>query len=179
MAVTAMLALWTPQAFSPEARAQEKAVTVVLGSDTGLPGGTVMIPIALKAKEGMKIARLSLEISVPDKLLRLKSVRTSLGAEMAGGEAKAEVIPSPEGTGISILKVTVAAQNGLSAGVLATLEFRIGEEVGDTSKIPLQGAKVTLTTLEGQAVQDVGRQDGEVVISKTPPTFVNCFFFNH
>ena len=164
---------------SPKLRAVETAATVTLGSDTAMAGGTVLIPIALHAKEGMNIGSLSVEIPVPEKFLRLRAARTSLRAEMAGGEVKTEQVPSPNKAGFSILKVTVAAPKPLPNGVLATLEFRVAEDVGNASKIPLQSSRVTLTTVEGQTIADVGRKQGEVAVSKTPPTFVNCFFFTH
>ena len=164
---------------SPALRAEDPAATVILGSDTAMAGGTVLIPIALHAKEGTNVGSLSVEIPVPEKLLRLRAARTSLRAEMAGGEVKTEQVPSPGKAGISILKITVAASKPLPNGVLATLEFRVAEDVGNASKIPLQGSKVTLATLEGKTIAGVERKDGEVAVSKTPPTFVNCFFFTH
>ena len=165
--------------FSSIARAQEKTATITLGSDTAMAGGTVVIPIAFHAKEGVKIKALSVEILVPDKFLRLRAARTSLGTELAGGEVKTEQSPAPEKAGLSILKVTVTAQKALPTGVLATLEFRLAEQVGDTSKLVLQSSKATVTTVEGQTLTDVEQRNGEVAISKTPPAFVGCFFFTH
>ena len=160
-------------------RAEDPVARVILGSDTAMAGGTVLIPIALHAKEGMNIGSLSVEIPVPEKLLRFRAARTSLRAEMAGGELKTEQVASPEKAGISILKVTVAAQKPLPSGVLATLEFRVAEDVGNASKIPLHSSRVTVATVEGKTIADISRKDGEVAVSKTPPTFVNCFFFTH
>ena len=165
--------------FSSIARAQEKTATITLGSDTAMAGGTVVIPIAFHAKEGVKIKALSVEILVPDKFLRLRAARTSLGTEMAGGEVKTEQSSAPEKAGISILKVTVTAQKGLPTGVIATLEFRLAEQVGDTTKLPLQTGKVMVTTVEGQTLTDIAQRNGEVAISKPPPAFVGCFFFTH
>ena len=165
--------------FSSIARAQEKTATITLGSDTAMAGGTVVIPIAFHAKEGVKIKALSVEILVPDKFLRLRAARTSLGTEMAGGEVKTEQSSTPEKAGVSILKVTIASQKALPTGVVATLEFRLAEQVGDTGKLPLESSKVTATTMDGRTLTDVARRNGEVAISKTPPTFVGCFFFTH
>ena len=170
---------------APVARAQnetdktEKAVTITLGSDTSMAGGTVVIPIAFHAQAGVEVKTLSVEIPVPDKFLRLRAARTSLGTEMAGGEVKTEQSSAPEKAGISILKVTIASQKALPTGVVATLEFRLAEQVGDTSKLPLESSKVTATTMDGRTLTDIARRNGEVAISKTPPTFVGCFFFTH
>ena len=144
-----------------------------------MAGGTVLIPIAVHAKEGTNLGSLSVEIPVPEKLLKLIAVRTSLRAEMAGGEVKTEQVSSPDKAGISILKLKLTAPKPLPNGVVATLEFRVAEDVGSASKIPLHNSKVALTTLEGKTMAGVERKDGEVVVSKTPPTFVNCFFFTH
>ena len=175
----AALLFCVPNPLSCIARAQEKAATITLGSDTAMAGGTAVIPIAFHANGGVHIKALSVEIPVPDKLLRLRAARTSLGTEMAGGEVKTEQSSAPEKGGISILKVTITAQKALPTGVLASLEFRVAEQVGDTSKVALQSSKVTVTTVEGQTLTDVGQRNGEVAISKTPPSFVGCFFFTH
>jgi len=168
-----------PNLFSPIARAQEKAATITLGTDTAVAGGTAVIPIAFHAQEGVKIKALSVEIPVPDKFLRLQAAGTSLRTEMAGGEVKAEQSSAPEKDGISILQVTVCSQKALPAGVLASLEFRLAEQVGDTSKVALQSSKVIMTTEEGQTLTGVEQRNGEVAISKTPPSFVGCFLFTH
>lgn len=165
--------------FGGIAHAQEKAATVTLGSDTAMAGGTVVIPIAVHVREGMQIKALSLAIPVPEKLLRLRAARTSLGTEMAGGEIKSAQSPAPVKAGISILQVTVTAQKPLPAGTVASLEFRVAEQLSDTSKMPLEGSKVAVTTVEGETLTDVELRNGEVAISKTPPSFVNCFFFTH
>ena len=60
---------------SPKLRAEETAATVTLGSDTAMAGGTVLIPIALHAKEGMRVGSLSVEIPVPEKFLKLRAAR--------------------------------------------------------------------------------------------------------
>jgi len=79
----------------------------------------------------------------------------------------------------AVIHVTVSAKKPLAPGPLATLDLRIADEVGDTASVPLRSVNVRLTTLDGHPLTPTKSLDGEIKISKSPPTFVNCFFFSH
>ena len=117
-----------------------------------------------------------MEIRVGDGLVQFKSARVSLGTEIAGGEVKAEV---GEGKGSSVIRVKVTAKNELRSGAVATLDLRIADQVGDASAIPLEGRNIALTSPDGQPIKEFDQTAGKITISKTPPSFVNFFFFSH
>ncbi len=177
----AILFHWQASAAFPHA-SPDKAAVVTVGSDTGMAGGAVLIPISLKVPDGIEIGNLSMEIVVPEALVKLKGVRPGLAMDIAGTELKAE-LKSPEqpraDKNSAVIRVTIAAKKHFSPGTLATLDMRIGDEVGDTASIRLKAEHVSLTTSDGKSVANVQTQDGEIKISKSPPTFVNCFFFSH
>lgn len=61
---------------------------------------------------------------------------------------------------------------------LATLEFRIAPQAPDSAKIALKN-QAAVVTVEGKEIRGVGGKSGEITVTKTPPAFVNCFFFTH
>ena len=167
-----------PAGWEQAAQAAEKA-KVALGSDTAMAGGAALIPISLQIPEGVKVGSLTMEILIPEGLLQLKGARTSLGTEIAGGTVKAELSSPPDEKGSSLIRVTVTAKNELRSGAIATLDLRVADQVGSASDVLLQGRKIALTAPDGQPLKDFDQTAGKITISKTPPVFVNCFFFTH
>ena len=166
---------------------------VTIGSDTSLPGGAVLIPVALRLPEKMQIISLSLEIPVAKSLLKLKWVRASLATEMAGATVSwdlKDMVPPGAGPAlgsadqkvlqdIAVIGVKVVGKNALPTGTIAILDFRIADDTGDTSIIALNPEKISMARPQGLPVPEIKSQPGEIKISKSPPTFVNCFFFSH
>ena len=152
---------------------------VALGTDTGMPGGPVVIPLSLSSQEELPIGSLAIELQLPHDLVELKAARISLATEIAGGEITAPQIEYSEKDKTDTVRLMLSAKRPLPNGTVASLEFRIAEKTGDLHEIRLKVSRAELTTLDGKRVDKVDLQDGSITISNTPPTLVNCFFFSH
>jgi len=163
----------------PASNAAAETARVLLGTDTGMPGGPAVIPLVLVNPQGIQARKLTMVVEIPSDLLQLKAARISLATEMAGGKIQTQEGSLSEDKKITAIRLTLSGEKPLPSGTLASLELRIAEEVGDRRQIPLNVKSVDLTAWDGQRVENVGREDGQVTVSKAPPTLVNCFFFSH
>jgi hypothetical protein len=159
------------------ASAAADPVRLAIGSDTGMPGESVIIPLTLEHAEQQKIGSVRLMLEFPSDGVQFAEAHVSIALENAAGKVEAQ--PAQVDAGKSSVVLVVSAAKPLPDGTIASLEFRIGEKTEGNRDVVLHLKSVELLTTDGKKLADPDRADGKLTISAAPPTLVNCFFFSH
>ena len=151
-------------------------VRVSIGSDTGMPGESVIIPLTLGGG-GDDVASIKAEVEFSGEDVRFEEAHVSIGLENAGG--RVEAYSDTSGAGKALVRLVIQAPRPLPDGTIASLQWRIGEKAASNRDLALHIKSVIAATRDGKTIAPVTLEDGTLTISAAPPTLVNCFFFSH
>lgn len=157
------------------------ATSVSVGSNSGVPGTAIVIPIRFVPAPAVKVSRLKLKLSFPS--ARLKFEKLEPGLEAKSGNLK---VSSTVHTGkdekrspVSILTVLASSPRAIQPGFLAYLNFWIKASC-PPGPVPLRVTAEANQAGTGEPLPHVHAADGHVLVHSPdePPSF-SCFFFSH
>lgn len=176
---------------SPEQRppADPALPRITLGSQTGMPGTNVVVPLYYTPARGVELRSLSVEIEWVSQNLQFVRSERGISAEMIGADVASKVTGTEKDAKSlerSRLRVdaSVVEENprrGIPEGLLAYLTFKISTaaqpfaielrpKLVSATTIGSLGGKISKAELEAGAVR--------VELPGLPPS-VTCFFFTH
>jgi hypothetical protein len=166
----------------PQATAETRPISVIVGFDTNVPGRPVSVPLILDLPENARVGRIDAEIRFPVKSLEFQQARRALAAELAGAAVNATATSDPSDPDHSILKITLTAPAGtvLRNGIAANMDFRITDQATIGESVILRNSATAVgADTTSQRLEPVESQDGEVQIAAAPPVVTACFFYMH
>lgn len=183
------LALATPrlaaQSASPQAAVDPKTTTrLTLGSTSGEPGTSVVVPIYFTPAEQMPVGQARLTINFVSKNMKFSKIDLGAAAELGNVELKTE---SKDGTNEAGLETTTLTLNAavpggsgkaIPSGLLGYISFEISK-TAVPANISLR-ADATASLASGGAAKDVRAFGAQVeVLAEGEGGMVACFFFTH
>ncbi len=170
-------------------KAQEKepidtktTTRVTLGSSSGTPGTSVVVPIYFTPAEGVQVGHLKVEVSFVSANLKFDKVERGIAAEMGDVDLKNDLKVSKNDKDVetSTLQVTAAApeKKTIPAGLLGYITLKInetGRPANITMRATVEGADTASKPLTKIRAFDA---QVEVLAPGTQPA-VACFFFSH
>jgi len=191
LAATVLLVLITwlcPAVLAQEEEMDPKTTTrLALGSTSGTPGTSVVVPIYLTPAEGLEIGRLKLEMNFISVNLKFDKLDAGIAAEMGNVDLSTEVKNAKDEKDRDTTTITVLAsfltpnppEKGIPAGLLAYMTLNINE-TARPANITLRTNAEASELKTKQPVKNLRTFDAkvEVVEPGTQPLVV-CFFFTH
>ncbi len=160
---------------------------VTLGSSSGEPGTSLVVPIYFTPAQDLQVGRLKLEVNFVSANLKFTKLDAGIAAEMGNVDLSTDVQVGENENGLETTTLTVTAsfpsgeppEKGIPAGLLGYITLRI-EEDGRPASITLR------TTAEGsplgsnEPLEDLRSFDAKVeVFAPGTQPIVACFFFTH
>ncbi|GMR10522.1 MAG: hypothetical protein BMS9Abin28_1343 [Anaerolineae bacterium] len=129
-------------ALTGSAAAQSALAVISIGSDSGNPGDTVIVPISLASQGGAQVAGVNFTLSFDGSRLAVSQIDTGSAASAAGKSVSWS--PMPTCTGSCSIIVAGLNRNVISDGVIAQVHFDVlsGASSG-TSSLTLSSAVAT------------------------------------
>ena len=177
---------------SEKAREKEaidpKATTrVTLGSSSGTPGTSVVVPIYFTPAQGVEVGRLELNVNYVSANLTFTKLDAGVAAEMGRVDLHSEVKEDKNDKGIDTQALLITAsflsaeppQKGIPPGLLGYLSLKISEN-GRPASISLRTAAEANQLGTNKTLQNVRAFEGKVdVLAPGSLPMVTCFFFAH
>ncbi len=158
---------------------------VALGSASGTPDTSVVVPIYFTPAQGVEVGRVKVDIVFVSANMKFGKLERGIAAETGNVELKTDLKAQKNDKGIETSTLTVegsapgSAKSGIPAGLLAYVTMKISEN-GRPAKIALRTAAEATHLDNGQPVKNVRSFDGQVeVFAPGTMPMVNCFFFSH
>ncbi len=171
-----------------EAPIDPKTTTrVTLGSSSGTPGTSLVVPIYFTPAQDLQVGRLKLDVNFVSTNLKFSKLDPGIAAELGNVEMSTEVQVGENENGLETTTLSITAsfpsgepsEKGIPAGLLGYITMRIEEE-GRPASITLR------TTAEGsllgsnEPLKDLRSFDAKVdVLAPGTQPIVACFFFTH
>ena len=177
-----MLVCYIPVAL---AQGGETATKVTLGSSSGTPGTSVVVPIYFTPTEGTEVGRLNLTVDFVSKNLKYSKMDAGIAAEMGNVDLATEAIEGENDNGLETTTLNVVASfltpdppKGIPSGLLGYLTMRINDDAVPAN-ITLT-AKTTATELKTNKDVPVESVNATVdVLAAGSQPLVTCFIFSH
>ena len=160
---------------------------VILGSISGAPGTTVVVPIYYTPIEGIEVGRLKLEVTFVSTNLKIEKLDRGIAAEFGDVNLSSEVKLGKNEKGVETSTLTLVAslssseppKRGLPNGLLAYLNLTINEK-GRPAIITLKSSAEATELGSNKPAQNLRTVDAtvEILAEGTEPA-VACFFFTH
>jgi len=175
------------QEASGEAREKEpidtKTVTrIALGSSSGTPGASVVVPIYLTPAEGVQIGHLSIGVTFVSLNLKFDKLERGVAAELGDVEIKSDLKTGKNDKGVEtstlLIQATAPVKKPIPTGLLGYITLKIsetGRPANITMKVTAQGEDLASKPLPNLRAFDA---QVEVLAPGTQPA-VACFFFSH
>jgi len=158
---------------------------VTLGSTSGAPGTSTVVPIYFTPAKTTTVGRLRLEVAFVSRNPKFARLDAGIAAELGNVELQTEVKESKNEQGLetSTLTLTAAApasaQKGIPAGLLGYVTFQINEGAPPAT-ISLRASADAAESVGGKPVEDVRAFGAQVeVMAPGEQPMVVCFFFSH
>ena len=158
---------------------------VTLGSSTGTPGTSVVVPIYFTPASGVALGHLTLHIAFVSANLKYGKLERGIAAEMGNVEFKTDLKPDKNDKGVETSTLTIeasspeSAKSVIPAGLLAYVNMKISEN-GRPAKIALRASAEGAELGTGTPAKNVRSFDGQVeVFAPGTEPAVSCFFFSH
>ena len=154
--------------------------TISLGQALVHPLEEVSLPVQLSGLEGEAILHLRLKIEFS--AVPLNFVRVEIGASKSALsidtnlESEGQVSDPQEEDKIATLLLEADSIEPLPAGKLLELIFEATDQIFESEELVIKIAEASLTTADGEQVQELELEDGTVMISI--PLF-SCLFYMH
>jgi len=176
------------QAASQSEEVDPKTTTrVTLGSTSGTPGTSVVVPIYFTPAEGSEVGRLQLQINFVSANLKFDKLETGIAAELGNVDLDSEIQEEKNDQDVPVSTLTVNASfltpeppaKGIPQGLLGYITFRISE-TGRPATISLRTQAEANELKTNQPVAELRSFDAtvEVLAPGTQPA-VACFLFSH
>ena len=176
--------------FSYKAAAQQQAESgkttrVTLGSSSGTPGTSVVVPLYFTPADGVEVESLKLVIDFVSKHLKYGKMDPGIAAEMGNVGLNAEVKEVQNEQGLENTTLTITAsfptppEKGIPAGLLGYLTMRINEDAVPAS-ISLRAAAEATELKTNKPITDLLATSATVdVLAPGTQPLVTCFIFSH
>ena len=160
---------------------------LTLGSTSGTPGTSTVVPIYFTPAEGAVVGRLRLEINFVSRNLKFARLDAGIAAELGKVELHTDIQESKNEQGLETSTLALvatapssdSAQKGIPAGLLGYLTFQINEGAPPAT-ISLRASAEAAESATGKPVADVRAFGAQVeVMAPGEQPMVVCFFFSH
>ena len=160
---------------------------VTLGSSSGTPGTTLVVPIYFTPAQGMEVGRLKLDVNFVSTNLKFTKLDRGIAAELGNVDMSTDLQVGENENGVETSTLTITAsfpseeppEKGIPAGLLAYLTLRIEEE-GRPASITLRASAEGSELGSNEPLDDLRAFDARVdVLAPGTEPIVACFFFTH
>lgn len=159
--------------------AQRKPTAQIdLGVDVVTPGNQALLPVTLSTSEDPQVAKVSLEVSFPAKIISFASAARGPAAEASAAQIEAKLRPAGPDAGEKLLVVEVSASKAIPQGVLLKLVFDVSQDAEQEKPIELKNLRQKAELVTGEALEAQGIGGTITVVSADSPIFA-CFFYMH
>ena len=165
----------------------KKTTRVTLGSTSGTPGASTVVPIYFTPAESVEVGRLKLSVNFVSRNLKFSRMDAGTAAEFGKVELRSEVQEWKNEQGLETATLTIVAsfltpeppEKGIPAGLLGYVTFQIKEGAGPAN-ISLRASAEAAELKTNKPVQDLRAFDAQVeVLAPGSEPLVSCFFFTH
>ncbi len=171
------------------ARSDPSLPRISLGSQTGTPGTSIVIPLYYTPPEGGDLRSLAVEVEWVSKNLQFVRSERGISAESIGADVAGKVTGTQKddkGIEHSTLRIdaSVVEENpkrGIPEGLLAYLTFKISSEA-QAFAIELRPKLLAATEIgpAGKKISQAEVENGRVGVELPGlPPYVTCFLFSH
>ncbi len=157
---------------------------IVLGSTSGGPGDSVVVPIYFTPPTKKRVNRLDLAVTFVSQNVKFDKLDKGIAAEIGNLDVHSDLSTASNEKGIetSTINITASAPSdateGVTAGLLAYINLKISKNA--------RPANISLT-LSVKAVAPTEIRPGDLqvagatveVLTASPEPAVSCFFFTH
>ncbi len=160
---------------------------VTLGSSSGTPGTSLVVPIYFTPAEGLQVGRLKLDVNFVSTNLKFSKLDAGIAAELGNVTINADVQVGENEDGLETTTLAITAsfppgeppEKGIPAGLLGYLTMRI-EEDGRAASITLRTSAEGSSLGSNEPLKDLRSFDATVdVLAPGTQPLVACFFFTH
>ena len=160
---------------------------VTLGSSSGTPGTSLVVPIYFTPAEGVQVGRLKLDVNFVSANLKFSKLDRGIAAELGNVDVSTDMQVEENENGLETTTLSVTAslpseepsEKGIPAGLLGYLTMRI-EEDGRPASITLRTSAEGSTFGSNEALENLVSFDAKVdVLAPGTQPIVACFFFTH
>ena len=160
---------------------------VTLGSSSGTPGTSLVVPIYFTPAQELQVGRLKLEVNFVSTNLKFTKLDAGIAAELGNVDLSTDLQMGENENGVETTTLTVTAsflseeppEKGIPAGLLGYITMRIEEE-GRPASITLRTAAEGSLLGSNEPLEDLRSFDAKVdVLAPGTQPIVACFFFTH
>lgn len=188
-----MLVLWLGQAASgaQESRGTQEfdpnTTRLTLGSASGSPGTSVVVPIYFTPAAGVEMNRLKVVVNFVSANLKFSKIERGYTTEAAEVDLSTEIRAGKSEEGVETSTLTIIAllssaerpEKGIPAGLLAYLAMKI-DEAGQPGTITLRGSFEAVELRSNRPIQDLRPFSATVkVLAPGLEPLISCFLFSH
>lgn len=161
-----------------------KSTRVSLGSTSGTPGDSVVVPIYVTPAEGARIGSLKIEVNFVSVNLKFEKVDRGIAAEMGDVQVLSEVKDSKNDKGVETSTLLLRAtapddKRTIPAGLLGYITLKISDK-GRPASIALRATADGTELGSSKPLTNLKALDAEVdVLAPGTQPSVACFFFSH
>ena len=160
---------------------------VTLGSSSGTPGTSLVVPIYFTPAEGLQVGRLELNVNFVSTNLKYSKLDPGIAAELGNVTINTDVQVGENENGLETTTLVITAsfpagepsEKGIPAGLLGYLTMRV-EEDGRPANITLRTSAEGSSLGSNEPLKDLRSFDAKVdVLAPGTQPLVACFFFTH
>ena len=160
---------------------------LTLGSSSGTPGASVVVPLYFTPAQGVDVGRLKLEVDYVSANLKFTKLDVGIAAEMGGVDLQIEAKDGKNEKDVETQTLRITAsflspeppKKGIPPGLLAYLTMKISEN-GRPASITLRAAAEASELGTNKPLQNVRAFEAKVdVLAPGTQPLVTCFFFTH
>ena len=166
---------------------QKQTTRIAMGSVSGTPGLSVVVPLYINPAEGVQVGSLELVVDFISANLKFNRLDPGMAAEIGKVQVSAEVKQGKNDRGVdtATLKITAAMpsspepETGIPSGLLAYLTFRVDDDARSASITLRTTAKANeLNTNNPIESLRVVESSVDILEGSSPPSVV-CFIYSH
>jgi hypothetical protein len=158
---------------------------ITLGSTSGTPGTSVVVPIYFSPMEGAKVGRLKIVVNFVSANVKFDKLERGIAAEMGDVEVTSDLKLGKNDKGVETSTLTAEAvapeapKKGIAAGLLAYISLKISD-TGRPAQLTLRTTAEATEFGTNKPLTNVRAFDAQVeVLAPGTQPAVACFFFSH
>ncbi|MBI1955497.1 MAG: hypothetical protein HYS38_03800 [Acidobacteria bacterium] len=164
-----------------------KATRITLGSSSGTPGTSVVVPIYFTPLEGVEVGRLKLTVDFVSRNLKYSKMDPGIAAEMGKVDLSTEAKEGKNEQDLETTTLTITASfltpeppdKGVPSGLLGYLTLKINDDAR-TASISLRAAAEAAELKTNKPIENVQAVSATVdVLAPGSQPLVTCFIFSH
>ncbi|MBI3894878.1 MAG: hypothetical protein HY313_03000 [Acidobacteria bacterium] len=171
---------------SPAMAQQQAATRVTLGSSSGTPGTSVVVPIYFTPVEGSEVGRLKMTIDFVSKNLKYSKLDPGIAAEMGKVDLNTEAKEGKNDQDLETTTLTVIASfltptppdKGIPSGLLGYLTLKINDDAR-TANIKLNTTAEAAELKTNKSIDVQATSATVEVLAPGSEPLVTCFIFTH